>query len=83
MTIVLWLVMLGVVFVACRWSGAMLDQHYNDRLEVAAVLVVALCVLGPLLLGSARDDANVLALQASLALTVGGGLLTGGRRTPR
>jgi hypothetical protein len=83
MTIVLWIAVLAVVFAACRWSGAVLDQHYNDRLEVAAVLVVALCVLGPLLLGSAHDETNALPLQASLALTVGGGLLTGGRRTPR
>ena len=62
----------------------MLDQHYNDRLEVVAVLVVALCVLGPLMLGSlglAAAEANALPLQAALALTVGGGLLSGGRRS--
>jgi len=83
MTIVLWLVMLALVFAACRWSGTVLDQHYNDRLEVAAVLVVALCVLGPLMLGSLgslTDEASTLPLQAALALTVGGGLLSGGRR---
>ena len=77
MTIVLWTLMLGVVFVACRWSGSVLDSHYNDRLEVAAVLVVALCVLGPLVLGSSSETIGTFAAQVSLGLSVCGGLLTG------
>lgn len=80
MTIVLWLLVLAAVFVACRWSGTVLDNHYNDRLEVAAVLVVALCVLGPLMLGP-MEAIGAVPLQASLGLAVCVGLLTG-RATP-
>lgn len=81
MTIVLWVLVLAVVFAACRWSGSVLDHHYNDRLEVAAVLVVALCVLGPLVFGAASSEIDTIAAQVSLALTVAAGLLTG--RTTR
>jgi hypothetical protein len=82
MTIVLWLGLLVVVFIACRWSGSMLDRHYNDRHEVAAVLVVALCVLGSLVFGSSRSELGDVPLQVSLALAVGVGLFTGGHRHP-
>ena len=80
MTIVLWVAVLGVVFVACRWSGTVLDRHYNDRQEFAAVLVVALCVLGPLTIGAA-SEIGALPARLSLGLAVGVGLLTG--RTTR
>ena len=55
----------------------MLDQHYNDRFEVAAVLVVALCVLGPLMLGSSSEQIGAVPAQISLGLCVCSGLLTG------
>ena len=79
---VLWILVLCVVFAACRWSGRLLDDHYADGAEMGAVALVAVCVLGPLALGVGA--ASVLGVPARLLLgiTIAVGLLTG-RRAPR
>jgi hypothetical protein len=56
----LWLAVLVTALFACRWSATMLDDHYADGVEVAAVLVVGASVFVPLVLGDAlalRTDA--------------------------
>jgi hypothetical protein len=77
---VLWLVVLGLAFAACRWSGRLFDVHYADRAEMFAVALVAVSLFVPLLLGAA--SARVWGLPASmlLVLAIGGGLLLGRQR---
>jgi hypothetical protein len=78
---VLWIPVLGVVFVACRWSGHLLGHHYADRAELGAVALVGLCVVGPLALGASAATVWGAPVRLLLALAVAGGLLVG--RSPR
>ena len=80
MTALLWLGMLVAAFAGCRWSGRMLDRHYNDRLEIAAVLLIAICVFVPLAVASTTLD-DGLTLKLTLALAVCGGLFSGRGQT--
>jgi hypothetical protein len=82
MSSALWLAALCVVFVACRWSGRLLDHHYADRAELSAVMLVGLCVVGSFLLGA--DTATVWGLPVRwlLGIAMTGGLLVGRRAQP-
>jgi hypothetical protein len=73
----LWLLVLCVVFAACRWSGRLLDHHYADRTELGAVALVALCVFAPALLGAAAATVWGVPVRLLLALAMIGGLLVG------
>ena len=77
----LWILVLCVVFAACRWSGRLLDDHYADGPELGAVALVAVCVLGPLALGVGAATVLGVPARLLLAITIAGGLLSG-RRTP-
>ena len=77
---VLWLLVLCLVFVACGWSGRVFDQHYADRKELGAVVLVGLAVLGPLLLGAGSAAMWGMPTGPLLMLAVGAGLLLGRRR---
>jgi hypothetical protein len=78
----LWLLVLGVVFAACRWSGRLLDAHYADGPELGAVALVAVCVLGPLALGVGAATLLGVPARLLLAITIAGGLLSGRRAPP-
>ncbi|AHG93704.1 hypothetical protein J421_6169 (plasmid) [Gemmatirosa kalamazoonensis] len=80
MSAILWIVVLGLAFAACRWSGRLFDGHYADKTELFAVALVALSVLGPLMLGAASARLWGLPTGMLLFLAVGGGLLLGRRR---
>ena len=82
MSSLLWLALLVVVFVACRWSGRLLDHHYADRLELVAVALVGLSVLGPMALGATSASVGGVPLKLLLGLAVVGGLVLGGRVRP-
>jgi predicted MFS family arabinose efflux permease len=82
MAIVVWVLLLTAAFLGCRWSGRMLDQHYNDRLEVGAVLVVAACVFVPMALSASLEEIGDTATKLSLGVAICGGLLLGRRQTP-
>jgi hypothetical protein len=75
MPTVLWLPVLFAVFVACRWSGRLLDHHYADRAELGAVALIGLCVFGPFLLGAGAATLWVVPVRLVLALAIIGGLL--------
>lgn len=79
MSSLLWIALLMVVFAACRWSGRLLDRHYNDRVEVAAVALVGLSVLGPIALGATSATLAGVPVKLLLALAVVGGLIMDGR----
>ena len=76
--------LLAVAFVVCDWSGRTLVHHYQDGLEVAAIVAVGACVLfGLVLTEGARDRGNdwpavAIALAASSGLFAG--YLRGGAR---
>lgn len=72
---VLWPVVLGLAFLACRWSARLFDDHYADRAELGAVGLVALSILGPTLLGAGTATLFGLPVRFLLAVVVGGGLL--------
>ena len=72
---VLWLPVLCAVFLACRWSGRLLDDHYADRAELGAVALVGLCVFGPFLLGAADATLWDVPVRLLLALAIVAGLL--------
>jgi hypothetical protein len=55
----------------------MLDDHYADGVEVAAVLVVGASVFVPLVLGNALALWTDAARDTAVAIAVGTGLLTG------
>ena len=73
----LWLVLLVVVFLACRRSAAILDSHYGDRSEVGAVLLIGACVVVPLAIGAASSLLRGLPAALTVGLAVGAGVLTG------
>jgi hypothetical protein len=81
MTALLWIGMLAAAFAGCRWSGRTLDRHYADRLEIVAVLLIAVCVFAPLAIASATTLADELTLKVTLAVAVCGGLFSGRGRT--
>lgn len=78
------LLLLGIAFLVCDWSGRTLAHHYQDRLEVAAIAAIGGCVvLGLVLTEGAREGGNdwpavALALAASSGLFAG--YLRGGAR---
>ena len=82
MSSVLWLAVLCAVFAACRGSGRLLDDHYADRAELSAVLLVGLCVVGAFLLGA--DSATVWGVPVKwlLGAAMTGGLVVGRRAQP-
>jgi hypothetical protein len=80
MSAVLWIIVLGLAFAACRWSGRLFDGHYADTAELFAVALVAVSVVGPLLLGAASARLWGLPMSALLVAAVGGGLSLGRRR---
>jgi len=80
---VLWIVVLGLAFAACRWSGRLFDGHYADKVELFAVALVAVSVLGPLVLGAASARLWGLSTGMLLVVAVGSGLLLGRRREVR
>ena len=57
----------------------MLERHYGDRLEMAAVAALGACVLLPLLL-SARLGGAQLPMRLLLFLSLLAGLVTSGLR---
>jgi len=77
MGVLLWVAVLGAAFFGCRWGGRVLDRHYNDRSEIAAVLVVALCVFLPMALNSAAALVDDAVLKVSLGVAICAGLFTG------
>jgi len=82
MSPVLWIAVLGAVFVACRWSGYLLGHHYADRAELGAVALVGVCVVGPLALGASAATVWGAPVRLLLALAVVGGLLVAGSGRP-
>ena len=71
----LWIPVLCAVFLACRLSGRLLDDHYADRTELGAVALVALSVFGPFLLGAAEATLWNVPVRLLLALAIVAGLL--------
>ena len=77
------MMLVSVVFVlvlvcaTCVWSGRMLSRHYQDGLEVMAVVAIGASVLLALRVmhGLADDEAN-LAIVA-MVLAAGSGLVWG------
>jgi hypothetical protein len=78
MSPLLWLATLSVVFVACRWSGRLLDRHYADRTELGAVALVGVCVLGPIGLGAGAAEVWGVPIRALLLIAVVAGLVVSG-----
>lgn len=77
LSLAVWLLVLGSVFVVCRWGGARLATHYNDNQEVAATALVGLCILAAVALATrAVLPGGTLAL-AVIAVAVSGGLVAG------
>ena len=80
--ILTWIVCLLLVpleYLIARWSAVVLERHYGDRLEMAAVAALGACVLLPLLL-SARLGGAELPMRLLLFLSLLGGLLGSGRQ---
>ena len=74
-------VMLLAGFAVCAWSGWTLAHHYQDGLEVAAILAVAGCVLAALVLTQDVRDAGNSWPAVTLALGMTGGLFVGYMRS--
>ncbi len=72
-----------VAFAICDWSGRMLAQHYQDRLEVAAILAVGACVLVSLVLTRGVRENATGWVEFTLGLTIAGGLFAGYFRAGR
>jgi hypothetical protein len=64
-------------FTVCSWSGRTLARHYQDPLEVAAVLAVAACVVVSLVLTTGARDAGDRWSSIALAFAMSGGLFAG------
>ena len=71
------LLLLVAAFAVCDWSGRTLAHHYQDRLEVAAILAVGACVLISLVLTRDVRESATGWVEGALALTMAGGLFAG------
>jgi hypothetical protein len=83
MSLLYLLVIYGVVFAVCEWSGRQLARHYQDRREVAAVLAIGASVLGSLAALSRLELLGDVLLTAGLVAAAGGGLFAGYMRSDR
>ena len=77
------LVVLVVAFAICTWSGRTLARHYQDPMEVAAIVAVGVCVLGSLIVTRDARAAGEGWAELVLALTMSGGLVSGYFRAER
>jgi hypothetical protein len=77
------LLLLVVAFAICDWSGRTLAQHYQDRLEVVAILAVGACVLVSLVLTRGVRENATGWVEFALLLTMAGGLFAGYFRAGR
>jgi hypothetical protein len=69
--------MLCIAFAVCAWSGRTLARHYQDPLEVAAVLAVAVCVLAALVVANRVHEADELWPESVLGVAMTLGLFAG------
>ena len=77
MTTLLVLFALALAFAACAWAGRLLSHHYQDGLEVLAVVVILAATLATMQLLRQVADVEGLALGAALFAAAGGGMFTG------
>jgi hypothetical protein len=63
----------ALVFVGARWGGRMVERNYAEGRELAGVLVLGACAIGPLVL-MARAGAESVLLRAALVLAFAAGL---------
>ena len=77
MNLVLVALVLVVAFAACAWSGRLLSHHYQDGLEVVAIVVIGVAVIGTMQALRLVADVDGLALAAALVGAVGGGMFVG------
>jgi hypothetical protein len=77
----LWLLVLALVFVGARWGGRAVERYYAEAREVAGVLVLGACAIGPLVLMARAGEESAL-LRLALVLALAAGLFADRRRTP-